>query len=278
MSALPIWEAGVAPRKRACVAEPGQLSAEVALGVRDLSVRYGGTEALVGASLVVAPREVVALIGANGAGKSSLLKAICGIVSCVGGTVRCGGVDVTGLPAHLRVRHGMALVPEGRGVFRDLTVAENLELGAFLRHTAPQRAAVANDLARVLELFPRLRERSGLMAGSLSGGEQQMLSIGRALMTAPRLLVLDEPSLGLAPKVVDEIVAALRSLNTERGLAILVAEQNAALGLGIADRGYVLHNGRIVLEGCARDLVGKADLINVYLGIEIDQAKRRGHE
>lgn len=274
MFVQPIWEAGAAHEKSALVIDTEQPFAEGALGVSNLSVRYGRTEVLIGASLTVASREVVALIGANGAGKSSLLKAISGIEPCAGGTVKCNGVDVTRLPAHLRVRHGMTLVPEGRGVFRNLTVAENLELGAFSRQRASQSQAVAEDMAAVLELFPRLRERSGQMAGSLSGGEQQMLSIGRALMTAPRLLVLDEPSLGLAPRVINEIVAALRSLNAERGLAILVAEQNAALGLDIADRGYVLHNGRIVLEGRACDLAGNAELINAYLGSGVDQATK----
>jgi branched-chain amino acid transport system ATP-binding protein len=200
--------------------------------------------------------------------------ATAGIEPCASGSVLLDGVDLTRVAAHRRVRHGMALVPEGRGVFRDLSVAENLELGAFLRHGAAERLAARDDTARVLALFPRLGERLSQQAGTLSGGEQQMLAIGRALMTSPRLLVLDEPSLGLAPRVLEEIVAALHTLNRERGLSILVAEQNAVLGLDIAARGYVLHNGHVVLAGSSDELADKGDLIDFYLGSTLDKTEK----
>ncbi len=247
------------------------------LNVRDLGVRYGRTKALADASIYVAHGEIVALIGANGAGKSSLLKAITGIEPCAAGAIMFNGVDVTRLSAPQRVALGMALVPEGRGIFGELKVRENLDLGTFLRRGRDQRAAVASDLALVLTLFPRLGERHQQKAGTLSGGEQQMLAIGRALMTAPKLLVLDEPSLGLAPRILDEIVAALRALHASRGLSILVAEQNAVLGLDMADRGYVLHHGRVVLDGSVSDLAGKGGLIDFYLGSALDnQEKENG--
>ena len=166
-------------------------------------------------------------------------------------------------------------MPEGRGVFREMSVAENLELGSFLRSNSKFRSMVAADLDRVFELFPRLAERSSQIAGTLSGGEQQMLSIGRALMTSPRLLVLDEPSLGLAPRVVEEIALALKQLNTDRGLSILVAEQNAVLGLSMAKRGYVLNSGRIALQGDATVLAQKSELIDTYLGSSINNNERK---
>lgn len=244
------------------------------LDVRGLAVRYGRNEALADASIHVAHGEIVALIGANGAGKSSLLKAITGIESCAAGAVMFNDVDVTRLSAPQRVAFGMALAPEGRGIFGELTVRENLDLGAFLRRGRDHRAAVASDLALVFTLFPRLGERHHQRAGTLSGGEQQMLAIGRALMTAPKLLVLDEPSLGLAPRVLDEIVAALRALHASRGLSILVAEQNAVLGLDMADRGYVLHHGHVVLDGSASDLAGKGGLIDYYLGSALDKHEK----
>jgi len=240
-----------------------------------VSVRYGAILAVDDASIEVAAGERVALVGANGAGKSSLLKAVVGLERIGGGQVAIGGRNVSKLPAHRRVAEGLALVPEGRGVFRELTVAENLELGSYLRTAGSQRAAVAADLARVLELFPRLAERRHQLAGTLSGGEQQMLAIGRALMTGPRLLVLDEPSLGLAPLVVNEIVRALRRLNAEQGLSLLVSEQNAVLGLGLAQRGYVLNGGRIVLQGDAAGLARQSELIDSYLGSSLTDTERK---
>ena len=236
------------------------------LEVRDLGIRYGATVAVEGASLRVGEGEIVTLVGANGAGKSSLLKGIAGLERAAAGRIVFRDGDVTGQPAHARVGAGMALVPEGRRVFGELTVRENLELGAYLRRGRAAQERVAADLELVQSVFPRLAQRRHQRAGSLSGGEQQMLAIGRAVMAAPRLLLLDEPSLGLAPRVQVEIVATLRQLHRERRLAILVAEQNAVLGLDLADRGYVLHRGRVVLEGSSQHLAEQGSLIDLYLG------------
>jgi branched-chain amino acid transport system ATP-binding protein len=236
------------------------------LEVRDLEVRYGATVAVEGASLRVGEGEIVALVGANGAGKSSLLEGIAGLERAAAGRIVFRDRDVTGRPAHARVAAGMALVPEGRRVFGELTVRENLGLGAYLRRGRGAKERVAADLELVQSVFPRLAQRRDQRAGSLSGGEQQMLAIGRAMMTAPRLLILDEPSLGLAPRVQEEIVATLRQLHRERRLAILVAEQNAVLGLELADRGYVLHRGRVVLEGSSQQLAEQGSLVDLYLG------------
>jgi len=245
------------------------------LQVAKLSLRYGSNVAVNDVALDVAAGEFVALVGANGAGKSSLFKAIVGLEPVFAGRVVFAGADITSLAAHRRVASGIAFVPEGRWVFRDMSVAENLELGSYLRSGASQRSAVAADLARVLELFPRLAERRAQIAGTLSGGEQQMLAIGRALMASPQLLVLDEPSLGLAPRVVEEIVMVLKQINTERGLSILVAEQNAVLGLGMAQRGYVLNGGRIVLQGDAVELAKERELIDFYLGSSMNENERK---
>ena len=236
------------------------------LEVRGLGVRYGPTVAVEAAVLRVDEGEIVALVGANGAGKSSLLKGIAGLERPAAGEIVFRGQDVTRQPPHARIKLGMAMVLEGRRVFGELTVRENLDLGAYLRRGRGERERVAADLDLVLRLFPRLAERRHQRAGTLSGGEQQMLAIGRAMMTAPRLLILDEPSLGLAPRVLEEIVAMLRQLHRERGLAILVAEQNAVLGLDMAQRGYVLHRGHVVLEGSAQYLTEQGSLIDLYLG------------
>jgi branched-chain amino acid transport system ATP-binding protein len=236
------------------------------LEVHDLGIRYGATVAVEGASLRVGESEIVTLVGANGAGKSSLLKGIAGLERAAAGRIVFRDDDVTGQPAHARVGAGMALVPEGRRVFGELTVRENLELGAYLRRGRAAQERAAADLELVQSVFPRLAQRRHQRAGSLSGGEQQMLAIGRAVMAAPRLLILDEPSLGLGPRVQEEIVATLRQLHRERRLAILVAEQNAVLGLDLADRGYVLHRGRVVLEGSSQHLAEQGSLIDLYLG------------
>jgi len=236
------------------------------LKVRDLSIHYTRTEAVVGANVNVRDGEIVALLGANGAGKSSLLKGITGLEPNSGGSVDFCDSDVTRLQPHERILLGMALVLEGRGIFGELTVRENLDLGAYLRRSWAMRKEVAADLDLVLNLFPRLAERSNQIAGTLSGGEQQMLAIGRAIMTAPKLLILDEPFLGLSPRIVGEVVNMLRVLHRERQLAILVAEQNAVLGLDLADRSYVLHRGRIVIEGTAKSLADQAGLIDFYFG------------
>lgn len=235
------------------------------LDVKGLQVRYGAVLAVDGLDLRVDRGEIVVLIGANGAGKSSTVNAIAGLVKPAAGDVRFCGVDIGGLDAAARVKHGMALVIEGRGVFPEMTVRENLELGAYSR-PAIRSTALRLAIDEAVAMFPRLGERFDQAAGTLSGGEQQMLTIARALMSSPKLLVLDEPSLGLAPRIVDEIAERLALLVAQHGVTILVAEQNAALGLDIAPRGYVLQNGRVALEGTASELRSNKELIRFYLG------------
>ena len=242
------------------------------LEVVELSVRYGVVAAVERVSLQANVGEIVALMGPNGAGKSSVLNALAGLVRPASGAVRVRGRDMAGIHAAARVRHGLALVIEGRGVFGDMTVRENLELGAYVC-AAGQRAR-EESIHRVVEMFPRLGERMAQDAGSLSGGEQQMLVIGRALMNSPKLLLLDEPSLGLAPKVVDEIATALRRLVAEHETCVLVAEQNAAMSLDLADRGYVLHNGSIQAEGACSVLRHEHDLMALYMGQRKSPPKR----
>lgn len=235
------------------------------LEVANLSVAYGQHRALDAASLVMRAGEIAVILGANGAGKSSLLKAIAGIVPRLpGAALTLSGRDLGPLPAHEIVEAGLALVPEGRGIFGELTVAENLMLGAHARRARSQERA---NRDRVLALFPRLAERLGQTARTMSGGEQQMVAIGRALMSKPRLLMLDEPSLGLAPLIIEEIFAALRRLRDERGLTILVIEQNARLALSLADDGYILENGRIMLDGTAAELAANPTIRALYLGM-----------
>jgi len=231
------------------------------LEVRDLCVSYGGMPALKGISLTVAAGEIVALLGNNGAGKTTTLKTVSGLLVPRAGEVLLDGEPLRGTPPHLIVRKGIAHVPEGRHVFNRLTVRENLEMGAYAR-SDPR---VAADLDRVLALFPRLRERRRQTAGTLSGGEQQMLAIGRALMASPRLLLLDEPSMGLAPLLVEQIFETVQSINRQ-GTTILLVEQNAALALEVAKRAYVLETGTIVLAGTAADLVRNEDVRRAYLG------------
>ena len=233
------------------------------LQVAGLQVRYGGIRAVKGIDLEVSEGEVVCLIGANGAGKSTSLRALTGLVPVVSGTIRYAGRDITRLPVHRRARLGMALVPEGRGVFPRLSVAENLSMGAYARTDG---AGIAQDLERVYGLFPRLRERAGQGAGTLSGGEQQMLAIGRALMSRPRLLLLDEPSMGLAPLAVQTIFETIR-LIAGQGTTLLLVEQNARLALEASHRGYVLEGGRIVHQGDAADLLASPKVRAAYLGV-----------
>ncbi|MFY9975702.1 MAG: ABC transporter ATP-binding protein [Chromatiaceae bacterium] len=233
------------------------------LQIAGLDVRYGGIRAVKGIDLEVGEGEVVCLIGANGAGKSTSLRALTGLVPVAGGTVRYAGRDITRLPVHRRARLGMALVPEGRGVFPRLSVAENLSMGAYARTDG---AGVAQDLERVYGLFPRLQERAGQGAGTLSGGEQQMLAIGRALMSRPRLLLLDEPSMGLAPLAVQTIFETIR-LIAGQGTTLLLVEQNARLALEASHRGYVLEGGRIVHQGDAADLLASPKVRAAYLGV-----------
>jgi branched-chain amino acid transport system ATP-binding protein len=232
------------------------------LEVQGLDVYYGAVHALKGLSLHAASGEIVTLIGANGAGKSTLLRAISGLVPARGGTLRFDGKDLTRIPAHEIVGLGISHAPEGRMVFANLTVEDNLELGAYRRKDRP---GIRSDRDQVFHLFPRLLERRRQAAGTLSGGEQQMLAIGRALMSRPRLLLLDEPSLGLAPLLVREIFKTIREIN-QRGVTVLLVEQNAHMALSVAGRGYVLETGRVRFEDDARRLLENDDIKKAYLG------------
>ena len=232
------------------------------LSVEDLAVAYGGIQAVKGISFRVEEGELVTLIGANGAGKTTTLNTLGGLLAPATGTIRYAGQDLSTVPAHDRVRHGLALVPEGRGIFARLTVGENLLMGAFHRN---DKAAIRADLDKSYALFPRLKEREQQLAGTLSGGEQQMLAIGRALMSKPRLLLLDEPSMGLAPLMVDKIFAIIREINAA-GVAILLIEQNARLALQAASRAYVMESGAITLSGPASELAADERVRAAYLG------------
>lgn len=233
------------------------------LEVTDLHVHYGAIHALHGISLAVEQGQIVTLIGCNGAGKSTTLRTISALLRPTSGTVRFDGRSIVGLPPHEIVRLGVVQAPEGRGIFANLTVDENLDLGAYARSDP---AGVRDDRRRVLDLFPRLRERLRQNAGTLSGGEQQMLAIGRALMARPRLLLLDEPSLGLAPQIVQVIFRIIREIN-RAGTTILLVEQNAHMALEVAHRGYVLEVGRIVKADDARTLAASDDVRKAYLGV-----------
>ncbi|MBK8018074.1 MAG: ABC transporter ATP-binding protein [Betaproteobacteria bacterium] len=233
------------------------------LSIERLQVRYGAIEALRGISLEVHAGEVVTLIGGNGAGKSTLMKAVSGLEPAAAGRIEYDGQDITALPGHKRVSLGIAQSPEGRQVFADQTIRDNLMLGAFLRKG--QNAEIAADIETQFDVFPRLRERRDQLAGSLSGGEQQMLAIARALMSRPRLLLLDEPSLGLAPLVVKEIFAVIRALKA-RGVTILLVEQMATQALAVADRAYVLETGSITLQGTGAELRRDPKVRAAYLG------------
>ena len=236
---------------------------EALLTVTGLSVNYGHIEAVRELDLSLAAGQITTLVGANGAGKSTTLLALSGLIPKAAGKVRFDGHDVTALPAHKLVAAGLVQVAEGRATLTTLTVRENLELGAYTRRDGA--AARASDLERVFTLFPRLKEREGGLAGNLSGGEQQMLAIGRALMARPRLLLLDEPSMGLAPIVVQGIFRTLREIHAG-GLTIFLVEQNVRQALKIAERAYVLENGRVVLEGSGRELLDEPRVQEAYLG------------
>ncbi len=238
------------------------MSEAALLEIRDLHAYYDNIAALRGVSLDVQDGEIVALIGANGAGKSTLLKCISGLVTPRGGEIYLEGRRINGVKAHEMVRFGVAMVPEGRKIFGRLTVLENLEMGAFTRS---DKAAVAESFEQVFDLFPRLAERRGQVGGTLSGGEQQMLAIGRAIMAAPRLLLLDEPSMGLAPILVQQIFRTIREIN-RKGASILLVEQNASAALSLANRGYVLRVGEIVLEDSATSLQENEQVKEAYLG------------
>ena len=232
------------------------------LAVDRLAVHYGGIRAVQEVTLEVAEGETVCVIGANGAGKSTTLRALVGLASAAAGSIRYRGADVTRLPVHERARLGLSLVPEGRGIFPRMTVTENLLMGAYQHGDG---AVVRDDLGRVLALFPRLAERRAQVAGTLSGGEQQMLAVGRALMSRPKLLLLDEPSMGLAPLVVEKIFATLREVAAQ-GVTLMLVEQNANLALQLSDRGYVLDGGRVAISGPAADLLQDPRVRAAYLG------------
>ena len=230
------------------------------LSIHDLSVNYGGIEAVKGISFDVHEGEIVTLIGANGAGKSSTLRTIAGLVKLSGGTINFRGDNITGRDATTIVKKGITLVPEGRHIFPDLTVLENLKVGAYLRSDD-----ISGDIQWVYDLFPRLRERSWQAGGTLSGGEQQMLAVGRALMARPKLIMMDEPSLGLAPLVVRDIFEIIRQINRQ-GVSILLIEQNANMALKVADSAYVMETGCITLSGAGKDLLNNEAVKKAYLG------------
>ncbi len=233
------------------------------LEVNDIHSYYGNIHALKGVSLTVEKGEIVTLIGGNGAGKTTTLRNICGLLRPRSGNIQLDGEDLSHYPAHQLVSQGVAMVPEGRGIFSKLSVRENLEMGAYIRN---DKANIGQDLEHVYQLFPRLAERRTQVAGTLSGGEQQMLAIGRAMMSRPRLLLMDEPSMGLAPVLVDLIFATITEIN-EAGTTILLVEQNAHKALQVAHRGYVLQTGEIRLNDTAVALQNNAEVQNLYLGI-----------
>jgi branched-chain amino acid transport system ATP-binding protein len=234
------------------------------LEVHDIHTYYGNIHALKGISLTVEKGEIVTLIGSNGAGKTTTLRSICGLQKPRQGNILLEGEDINPFKAHEIVTKGVAMVPEGRGIFARLTVAENLDLGAYTRRDS---AAIQKDLERVYSIFPRLKERERQVAGTLSGGEQQMLATGRALMTRPRLLLMDEPSMGLAPVLVEAIFDVIKVINQE-GTTILLVEQNALMALSIANRGYVIQTGQIVLQDTAANLKNNEMVQKAYLGVE----------
>ena len=236
-----------------------------ALRLRDVEVSYGAVRALRGISLDVEPGSIVALLGANGAGKSTIQKAISGLLTPSAGDIEFDGHRLNSLSPRDIIRLGIAPVPEGRRIFKDLTVSENLRMGAYSRS---DRVEITQDQEMVLDLFPVLRERAKQLGGSLSGGEQQMLTIARGLMARPRLLLLDEPSLGLAPLVIADIFRVLREINAEKGTTLLVVEQNVHVALQNADYAYVLQLGRVTIEGTARELQENREVVASYLGTQ----------
>ena len=232
------------------------------LEIKDLHVSYGGIKALRGINIEVPDGKIVTLIGANGAGKSTLLRTISGLVKAESGSIKLNGKELTGLPINKICAEGIALSPEGRRVFTDLTVQENLKIGSYLRK---DKKEIEKDLAWVYELFPRLKERSWQFAGTLSGGEQQMLAVGRALMSRPSILMLDEPSLGLAPLIVQQIFDIIKEIN-RKGVTVLLIEQNANMALKTADIVYVIETGEIVLSGSGEEVMANPSVREAYLG------------
>ncbi len=233
------------------------------LEVNDLNVYYGGIHAIKNISFDIKKGEVVSLIGANGAGKTSTLHAVSGLIPIKAGEISLNGINITNIEAHKLVGMGMAHVPEGRRIFTELTVLENLEMGAYVRN---DKDAIKTDMENMFNIFPRLAERKKQLAGTMSGGEQQMLAMARALMSNPSLLLLDEPSMGLAPLLVQEIFKIIERINKEQGVTILLVEQNANMALSIADRGYVLETGQIILEGTGKELISNPEIKKAYLG------------
>ena len=229
------------------------------LTIKDLRVNYGGIEAVKGISFEVPEKSIVTLIGANGAGKSTTLRSITGLVKASGGSIQFDGAELLGMDTPDIVAKGITLVPEGRRVFPDMTVIENIKIGAYLRSDS-----LEDDINWVYDLFPRLKERSWQLAGTLSGGEQQMLAVARALMSHPKLMMMDEPSLGLAPLIVQDIFSIIKEIN-KQGVTILLIEQNANMALRIADQGYVLETGRIALTGTGRELLADESVKAAYL-------------
>ena len=234
------------------------------LELQRLQVAYGGIKAVKAIDLHVAQGELVCLIGANGAGKTTTLKAICGLVPIAGGTVRYDGQETGTVPSFQLVRRGLVMVPEGRGIFGRLTIEENLAMGAYTRR---DKSAIRQDVERVFTLFPRLKERRSQAAGTLSGGEQQMLAMGRAMLSRPKLLLLDEPSMGLSPIMVQKVFETVRAIAAE-GVTILLIEQNAKLALEVSHRGYVMESGEITLSGAANSLLTDPKVRAAYLGEE----------
>lgn len=233
------------------------------LDVNDLNIYYGGIHAIKNISFNIKKGEIVSLIGANGAGKTSTLHAVSGLIPIKSGEISLNGINTTNTEAHKLVKLGMAHVPEGRRIFTELTVTENLEMGAYTRN---DKDSVKKDMENQFKLFPRLAERKKQLAGTMSGGEQQMLAIARALMSRPALLLLDEPSMGLAPLLVQEIFKIIEKINKDHGVTILLVEQNANMALSIANRGYVLETGKIILEGTGKELLSNPEIKKAYLG------------
>ena len=236
--------------------------ANTLLKVTGLKVAYGGIQAVKGVDFEVKEGELVTLIGSNGAGKTTTMKAITGTLAAADGDIEYLGKSIKGKGSWDLVREGLAMVPEGRGVFTRMTITENLQMGAYIREDKPE---IANDIDMVFGIFPRLKERKDQLAGTMSGGEQQMLAMGRALMSRPRVLLLDEPSMGLSPIMVDKIFEVVRDVSA-RGVTILLVEQNASRALGIADRGYVMESGTVTMNGPAKELLNDPRVRAAYLG------------
>lgn len=235
---------------------------DILLKISKLKVAYGGIHAIKGIDLEIRDGELVTLIGANGAGKTTTMKAITGLQSWVGGEVEYLGKSIKGVPSHVLLRQGLAMVPEGRGVFARMTITENLQMGAYSREDA---SGIVDDIERMFQIFPRLKERANQLAGTMSGGEQQMLAMARALMSQPRLLLLDEPSMGLSPIMVQKIFEVVRDISAQ-GVTVLLVEQNASLALQAADRAYVMDSGLITMSGDAKQMLDDPKVREAYLG------------